>query len=491
MKSRISALSFALCMVLSILIPMRANGADPERQWQAYWLTSGSNAENKNPWLLISRLKLEALAVPEELVPLITPKSSSQILDSNAVWIETYGKDSILNTDGQPLKIPSLIRNYRPNEQKVIVGDVEYQVEQVPLAVAVELLRKPNGRRGIHRRWPPLTGMEHTAQALLAMLEAESNWQAYVLKGGPNADRGYRRLLVSQLNLQELATLKSANASQPDAPAIWIETYDRGPNWTAVKTFEIAPPITNLRLDQQLVTIDDVVYQVESVPFSKAVTLLRKAIEEDPQRKASGGPLSLRNRTAMALQEHVESALKEMEAPTPLNIGSSFGGERSVIESKIAEPDPRSGTLHGLQVTLGPEKRLHELAIYDNGFLERRTSSIEDGFELVHEQFQQEPFPGGHGGNGYRRVDRRGVPGEPSTTLAEGYLLDGRPWHGNFVFVESVPGADAFNPSAQLVWREYSEGRITTSKTDITLGFGDREKDQAWLKTLPAALMDR
>lgn len=115
--------------------------------------------------------------------------------------------------------------------------------------------------------------MEYTAQAFLAMLEAKANWQAYVLTGGPNAEGGYRRLLVSQLNLQELATLKSPNASQQDAPAIWIETYDQGANWTAAKAFEIAPPISNLRLDQQLVTIDGVVYQVESVPQAWLKTL--------------------------------------------------------------------------------------------------------------------------------------------------------------------------------------------------------------------------
>lgn len=124
MKSRISALSCVLCMVLSILIPLRANGANPEFQWQAYWLTSGSNAEHGHPWLLISRLKLETLAAREELAKPITPPASTQILDSVAVWFETHGKDSILNADGQPLKIPPRIRNYRLDEQKVVVGDV-------------------------------------------------------------------------------------------------------------------------------------------------------------------------------------------------------------------------------------------------------------------------------------------------------------------------------------------------------------------------------
>jgi len=139
---------------------------------------------------------------------------------------------------------------------------------------------------------------------------------------------------------------------------------------------------------------------------------------------------------------------------------------------------------------VGPEKRLREIAVYDNGFLERRETYIEDGFELVHEQFRRESIPGGHGGNGYRRVDARGIAGSPPATLAEGYLLDGKPWHGTFVFVEPVPEKKSFEYPVRLVLREYSEGKVTTTRTDITLGFGDREKEQAWLKSLPSPLKD-
>jgi len=69
-------------------------------------------------------------------------------------------------------------------------------------------------------------------------------------------------------------------------------------------------------------------------------------------------------------------------------------------------------------------------------------------------------------------------------------LLDGKPWHGTFVFVEPVPEKKSFEYKVRLVLREYSEGKVTTTTTDITLGFGDREKEQAWLKSLPSPLKD-
>jgi hypothetical protein len=177
--------------------------------------------------------------------------------------------------------------------------------------------------------------------------------------------------------------------------------------------------------------------------------------------------------------------------PTKLHVGASFGGARNVITSQIAEPHPRAGTKHGPEIVLGTGLKLREWSIYDTGFLTWRSTYIEDGFELVLEQFTKEPIAGSHGANGTRRVQQKGSPGKGPTTLAEGYLLDGKPWHGSFVFHEVVPGNSSFEYPVRLVHREYVEGKVTATKTDITLGFGDREKDQTWLKALPAVLNDR
>lgn len=493
-----------LCFVLD---PIDACGADAERQWYAYWLTGGSHAETGYQWLLISRQKLEKLAVSGESATLFPANACPPILDSCALWIETHGKSAVWNSGGQPIKIPPLIKNYRQDEQKVHVGDFEYSVESLPLETAVKLLKEPYGSGFLHRPYPPFFGMENTAKALVALLDAETavasslehaapipDWRAYVLTGGELADRGYRWLLLSQVSLQELANAETPGIPKPgrDGPAVWVLTHGEDQDWTAVNALVVPPPITNLQMEKQLVSVDGVEYKVESVPFKETIPLLRK--EREKALRSSIGPLYISNRTALALKESVESESQKAEAalaPTKTNVGSSFGGERSVITSTIAEPDPRSGTLHGLQVTLGPEKRLRELAIYDNGFLERRDTFIEDGFELVHEQFSREAIPDGHGGDGYRRVDGKGIAGSPPATLAEGYLLDGKPWHGKFVIVEGVPQNRSFEYPVRLVLREYSEGEIIETKTDITLGFGDREKEQAWLKNLPAALKDK
>lgn len=484
MTSRSSKLFIILWLVSCTLLPKSVEGAGPERRWQAYWLTGGPNAASGYQWLLISRLKLE------ELAKLDASSFPQPILDSSAMWIETHSKNAIWNSDHQPIKIPPHIKNFKAEEQMVLVGGVEYKVEPAPLATAVRLLKEPLGPGHIHRLLPPLAGMERTAQALLALLESQTDWQTYVLTGGPYAERGIQQLLLSQLSLQELATLKMPNIPQQDLPAVWISIHGRDRNWTAVNTLEITPPITSFQLDRQLVSVDGVEYKVETIPAKEVLTLLRKSIDEEHIRKASGGPLYLRNHTAKALKGYVESKQKEIEVPTKLHVGSSFAGEQSVITSTIAETAPRSGIAHGLQLTLGPEKRLRELAVYDDGFLERRETYVEDGFQLVHEQFSRQSIPGGYGGNGYRRVDRQGLAGEPPATVAEGYLLDGKPWHGSFVFVESVSGKNPFEFHGRLVWREYSEGKITASKNDMTLGFGELEKDHGWLKKLPRVLHD-
>ena len=504
-------------LLCGMVAPMDAVGSEPERPWNAYWLTGGANAENGYQWLLISRQKLEKLAVSEEFSTTITaiaspdiPNASPPILDASALWIETHGKSAIWNSSGQPIKIPPLIKNYRLDEKTVYVGDVEYRVEPVPVEIALQLLKEPNGKGVLHRRWPPFYGMENTAKALVALLDAETvgassteqaapvpEWQAYVLTGGEYADGGYRWLLLSQMSLQQLANPETPGVLKPgqDGPAVWVMTHGKGKEWTAVRALAVPPPITDFQMETQTVSVGGVVYKVESVPFRDTIPLLQKGpFDEEKMLKSSVGPLHIRNRTAQALKAYMESGKQKSAAvsvPTKLYVGSSFGGVRSVTSSSIAEPDPRSGTLHGLQIVLGPEKRLRELAVYDNGFLERRETYIEDGFELVQEQFSRESIPGGHGGNGYRRVDGRGTAGALSATLAEGYLLDGKPWHGNFVFVEPLPENKSFEYPVRLVLREYFEGKLIATETNVTLGFGDHEKDQAWLKNLPSALNDK
>lgn len=242
---------------------------------------------------------------------------------------------------------------------------------------------------------------------------------------------------------------------------------------------------------EQMVKVGDFDFVVEAAPIPVVINLLKNPGGKIHRPWPPFYGIENTSKALLALLEAESSATGSAANPTTLMIASSFGGDRSVIASSIGPQDPRSGILHGLQVTLGAEKRLRELAVYDNGFLERRETYIEDGFELVHEQFIRTTNPNWHNGNGYRRVESKGTDGSKATTVAEGHLLDNQPWHGTFVFIEHVPDDKPFESIHRLVLRTYSEGKLVSQTPDVTLGFGAKEQDENWLLNLPEVLKDK
>ncbi len=70
--------------------------------------------------------------------------------------------------------------------------------------------------------------------------ETDRKWNAYRLTGGPQAETGYRWLLVSQRSLEEIANLADTSTplSDEDRPAIWALTHLAGKEWTLVKSLE-------------------------------------------------------------------------------------------------------------------------------------------------------------------------------------------------------------------------------------------------------------
>jgi hypothetical protein len=159
-----------ILLALSALVLVSfAHAAEPKPIWQAYWLIGGPSEKTGYQHLLITQVSLEDLAKAT-----LPAKPTISILESSAFWIETHGKSSIWNTDLQPIKVAPPMADYRAKERTVRVQDVEYKIEPVPMAQAIRLLKEPFGNGGIHRIHAPLTGMERTATALVALLEAES-----------------------------------------------------------------------------------------------------------------------------------------------------------------------------------------------------------------------------------------------------------------------------------------------------------------------------
>lgn len=153
-------------------LPAEAKAAGQEPRYAAYWLTK-TEGRSEYRALLITRFTLGELAevvmVDGELENVLTGAWAPQLLDWPALMIATYMKDSIWN-DSVPLKPLTRFKDLDEKERKLEANGVRYNYEECPLADVVRLLKSPRGKVAIHRRLPPLGGMEQTARALRLLL---------------------------------------------------------------------------------------------------------------------------------------------------------------------------------------------------------------------------------------------------------------------------------------------------------------------------------
>ncbi len=101
------------------------------------------------------------------------PPPPPPILDTLALTISTYQKDSIWNVDRQPLKAVTRFRGLNEKDRSVEVNGVRYRYEKCSLAEAVGLLNAPKGKIAIHRTHAPLAGMQQTGRALKLLLDEQ------------------------------------------------------------------------------------------------------------------------------------------------------------------------------------------------------------------------------------------------------------------------------------------------------------------------------
>ncbi|MGL6074270.1 MAG: hypothetical protein ACRC8S_08920 [Fimbriiglobus sp.] len=327
---------------------------------------------------------------------------------------------------------------------------------------------------------------------IVSSAEPKRLWAAYWVTGGEAAKSRYEHLLITQFKLEELSKPGVEAAETPpfslESSTYWISTHARRTIWnTDMRPIKAAPKFTDYDSERNTLKIAGVEYEIEPVPIARAIQLLREPFG-DLKIHRLHAPLSGMERTAEAIAGLLEAETQPKHKVTKLNIGGSFGGDRSTITTQIAEPHPLSGTRHGPFFIFGEGMRLREWHNYDEGFRFYRDVYIDEGFKLVHEQFSRKPFADTQGANGCRVVYKKGEPGKGPTPLTTGYTLDEKPWFGEFVFFEVVPGNRSFEYPVRLILREYDKGKMIKSKTDFTLGFGEEEKSQKWLKKLPDLL---
>lgn len=126
--------------------------------------------------LLLVRGPLEELSIPVEPVttssgraaPRMTP---DDLLLQPAIYVITYERDSIWNTDCAPFKPPSGITVVRVKDRTLLMDGVRYGYEAAPRADVIGLLRSPSGRIPLHRIFRATCGAEETIARLLSELE--------------------------------------------------------------------------------------------------------------------------------------------------------------------------------------------------------------------------------------------------------------------------------------------------------------------------------
>ena len=142
--------------------PTDAEPSEPsEGRYAGYWLV----AEHPSSYqiLVLTRLPLSQFEAP-------CPDASLSILDCEALWLETYRRQSIWNTDLRPIKALDEIKWRR--DDVVVFQAQRYRLEPAELDEVVSVLRY-DSLADIHRIFAPHAGQEEEIAELADRIEAQ------------------------------------------------------------------------------------------------------------------------------------------------------------------------------------------------------------------------------------------------------------------------------------------------------------------------------
>lgn len=128
----------------------------------AYWL----NPENEYVFLLI-------LKMPVEMFPKGKSAPVNDLMEAEGIFIITYGKDSIWNTDMKPFKQVLSCSFIDKKENKVRINNETYIYEKAGMSDIISLFENPEGTIPIHRIYWPVMGMEEFHKKILKHLKTQ------------------------------------------------------------------------------------------------------------------------------------------------------------------------------------------------------------------------------------------------------------------------------------------------------------------------------
>ena len=155
------------------------SASDVGKPMTAYWLSDMDPATVVlyDPLLVVINKSWEEIGFEADLQrDSATKSSASHILDQPAIFLETHERDSIWNSDGNPIK-PFVGKLAMDKTGEIIADGRRYSVTNAETIDVIKLLENPEGNKRLHqlhRLHGPIAGAEQTAKAIILLLRDQA-----------------------------------------------------------------------------------------------------------------------------------------------------------------------------------------------------------------------------------------------------------------------------------------------------------------------------
>ena len=168
MKTQLTAIGLAVLLGLAPA-SVRAAGTN---EYQAFWLTRNEKG-NEYVDLVLSHHPLSGLVGASS--------TDTNVLDSDAVVVTTYAKDSVWNMDRHPCKALRQVNTV--NDGEVMIAGQFFTWTKADMKDVVRLLENPEGKIAIHRIYAASAGQEDDIKELAARIRKQIKDEANRLAG--------------------------------------------------------------------------------------------------------------------------------------------------------------------------------------------------------------------------------------------------------------------------------------------------------------------
>lgn len=137
-------------------------------EFHAYWLVPIKDPSSSYVDLLITSLPIDKVGF--SVLRSVVGKGTGDLLALPAIWVRTYQRDSLWNTDFCPFKPAYKVTGVSIHDHTLTWQNKRHRYEETTRDKLIQLLEKPTGTVPIHRMYGPIAGAETLVTELLLLL---------------------------------------------------------------------------------------------------------------------------------------------------------------------------------------------------------------------------------------------------------------------------------------------------------------------------------